>query len=386
MTVEGLPGWLESHVLRGLTAVWREIPAGSERFETLALVARRLFTGFDVAVLPAVTGIAGEPRVVFTARGAIPWSALVVVPELRAPVSSWFARDVAGMDGEVALLLDGLPAEALSWADSALHEQVEAIAGRRLSGWDFSLLIRLEDGRGVLQVSFRPRQPLVLAVTPSIFSSTLPVMFQADLTAKLISGLSPVIGLPVSWIAAHRQDVERLAQEFLEDRNAVSNTRSRVEVGFVPDQISRVDATVNSERFIFQLWLAGYVGIEGRYPEAGLLLGWNTRRLTGVDLELYSETIMDLGDFGLTTRLGGSLPLWKNFRVGLEVEWPEQEIWYRAWWSSNRIRRPYAWWRYNSEYGHNAALGYRINEHISIEIHYDNRYEDKIGLRGILQL
>lgn len=386
MTVDGLPDWLESHVLRGLEAVWREIPDGPERFDTLALVARRLFAGYRVTVLPGRAEAPAEPRVVFAVQEAPPWGVTTVLPELRAPVSSWFARDGAGMDGEIGLLMDGLPTDALSWADSALHEQVETIVNRRLPGWDFALLVRLENGQGVLQVSFRPRQPLVLAVTPSIFSSTLPVMFQSDLTAKLMSGLSPIIGLPVSWIAAHRRDVELLAQEFLEDRNAVSNTRSRVEVGFVPDQVSRVDATVNSERLIFQLWLAAYAGIEGRYPEAGLLLGWNTRQFSGVDLVLYSETIMDLGEYGLTTRLGGNLPLWKNFRVGLEVEWPEQEMWYRAWWSSNRIRRPYAWWRYSSEYGHNAALGYRVNEHISIEIHYDNRYEDKIGLRGILQL
>ncbi len=386
MTVQGVPDWLESHVLRGLKAVWQEIPAGPARFETLVLVARRLFAGYRVAVLPEASGQDGDPRVVFTAQTTIPWSVAPVQPELRAPVASWFARDGAGLDGEIGRLLDGLPVEALSWADSALHDQVDAIVKSRLPGWDFSLLVRLEEGRGVLQISFRPRQPLVLAVTPSIFSSTLPVMFQSDLSAKLISGLSPIIGLPVGWIDLHRQDVERLARNFLEDRNAVSNTRSRVEVAFVPDQVSKVDATVNSERLIFQIWLAAYAGIEGRYPEAGLLLGWNTRRLTGIDLELYSETIMNLGDFGLTSRLGGRIPLWKNFQVGLEVEWPEQEIWYRAWWDSKRVRRLYAWWRYNPEYGNNAALGYRLNEHISIEIHYDNRYEDKIGLRGILQL
>lgn len=386
MTTEGLPPWLESHVLRGLTAVWQEIPAGPDRFETLALVARRLFAGYHVTVLPGAVGRGGDPRVIFTAQTTIPWSVALVLPELRAPVTSWFARDSAGMGGEIEHLLDGLPTEALSWADSALHDQVDAIVRHRLPGWDFSLLVRLEEGHGVLQISFRPRQPLVLAVTPSIFSSTLPVMFQSDLSAKLISGLSPIIGLPVGWIDLHRQDVELLARNFLEDRNAVSNTRSRVEVEFVPDQVSRVDATVNSERLIFQIWLAAYAGIEGRYPEAGLLLGWNTRRYTGIDLELYSETIMDLGDFGLTSRLGGRVPLWKNFRVGLEVEWPEQEIWYRVWWDSNRVRRLYAWWCYSSEYGNNAALGYRLNEHISIEIHYDNRYEDKIGLRGILQL
>jgi hypothetical protein len=80
------------------------------------------------------------------------------------------------------------------------------------------------------------------------------------------------------------------------------------------------------------------------------------------------------------------LKVWENLQAGVEVEWPEQEVWYRAWLTGSRVRRPYAWWRYSPSYGHNAALGYRINEYLSIELHYDERYEDKIGLRGILLL
>jgi hypothetical protein len=262
---------------------------------------------------------------------------------------------------------------------------------RRLPGWDFSLLVKLDAGGDVLQVSFQSRQPLVLAVTPSVFSSTLPVMFQSDLTAKLLPGLSPIIGTPVAWIARHRGDVEFFAKELLEDRNAVSNTRSEVGVDFLPDQVSKVNAVVNSESLIFQIRLTALAGVEGRYPEAEVLAGWNTRRATGVDLELYSETIVDVGNFGLTNRLGFRFPLTRRpragmLRAGVEMEWPSQDAWYRVWWDSQKLRRPYVWWRYNSEYGHNAALGYRLDEHISIEIHYDGRYKDTIGLRGILLL
>jgi hypothetical protein len=172
----------------------------------------------------------------------------------------------------------------------------------------------------------------------------------------------------------------------LEDRNAVSNTRSWVEVTFVPDQVSKVDATVNSERLILQVWLAAYAGVGERYPELGILAGWNTRQWTGIDLELYDEAVVDIGEFGLANRLGLRFPLGRQIRLGAEVEWPEQDLWYRAWWDPGGIRRPYAWWRYSDKGGHNAALGYRINEHISIEIHYDSRYDEKVGIRGILLL
>ena len=393
MTVEGVPKWLEPNVLRGLSAVWSEVPAGEERLrlETLSMVAQRLFPGYTVTISTDNTGgstFPAEPRVFFEARNPVEWRTSLVPPDLRPPISSWFDRDTSNMGEEIVSLLENLPVESLPWVDSALRDRIGELVGLRLPGWDFALLVRLEGGDGVpvLQISFRTKQPLVLAITPSIFSSTLPVMFQTDLTAKLLSGLSPVIGLPVEWIASHRADVELLAQEFLEDRNAVSNTRSKVEVAFVSDQVSKVDATVNSERFIFQIWLAGYAGIEGRYPEMGILLGLNAKQWTGVDVELYNETIMDVGEFGLSNRLGLRFPLWRKFRVGVEMEWPEQEVWYRAWWDSERVRRFYSWWRYSDQYGHNAAIGYRINEHVSIEVHYDARYDEKVGLRGILLL
>jgi hypothetical protein len=398
LTVEGLPDWLTSHALRGLTAVWEEIPpmGGEARFDTLTLVARRLFMGYRVTI--GRPDAKGEPRVFFEAQDAVAWEVQLVSPDLRPPASSWFADDEAGLKEGVGKLLEGLPVDALSWAGEALHGRIAALVEARFPGWTFSLLVRLEDGRsenkssgenkgrGILQLALRPDQPLVLAVMPSIYSSTLPLMFQSDLSARLLSGLSPIIGLPVRWIDRHRGEVELLVRDFLEDRNAVSNTRSQVEVTFVPDQISRLEADVESERFIFRLWMAGYAGMKERYPEAGVLLGWNAKRDLGIDVEFYGELILDVGELELTGRLGGSIPLWKNFRVGLEVEWPDERAWYRVAWTSARIRRPYAWWRWNPTRGHNAALGYRLTEYISIELHYDDRWNDRLGLKGILLL
>jgi len=316
---------------------------------------------------------------------------IIAPPELRAPTDLWFARDIAGMADEISVLLEGLPIDALTWADSALKRQIEHIAEQRLSGWDVSLLARVEAGGeendfSSLQVAFHPRQPLVLAITPSIFSSTLPVMLQSDLKARLIPGMSPIIGLPVEWVSSHQREVELLAQSFLQDRDAVYYTRSNVEVTFVPGQVSRVDAAVNSERFTFQMWFSIYSGVRGRYPEAGVLTGLNTRRWTGLNLEIYNEAIIDITEFELTNRLGMRFNIMNNLHAGLEMEWPDQEVWYRVWWTPDRIRRPYAWWRYSPTLGHNFALGYRINENLSIELHYDKRYENKIGLRGILLL
>lgn len=388
LTISGLPEWLEPSVLRSLEAVWREIPdaPGVDRTGTLSLVAARLFAGYRVNVVPGT----GGPRVSFERGEAPRWSVRVSLPELREPVLSWFSSDMAGLEGEVAPLLAGLPAEALPWADIALRKRIGELLLPRLPGWDFSVQIALGGADAVLTLAFRPRQPLVLAVTPSLYSTTMPVMFQSDLEAKLIPGLSPLIALPVEWVARHRDRVEALAREFLEERNSVSNLRARVNVSFVPGPVSKMDALVDSDRFLFHVWVAAYAGLEGRYPEAGMFLGWNTAHLTGLDLDLYGEAVMELEDFGLRRRLGIRLRPFGDLRVGMEIEWPEGLWFYRVLWDPHRVRRPYLWWRYAPEWGHEASLGYRFNEHLSVEIHYNNENggggEGKMGLRGILSL
>lgn len=383
LTLSGLPEWLEPSVLKSLEAVWREIPEAPnvDRAETLSLVASRLFAGYRVSVAPGSDG----PRVVFEQEKTPRWSVRVSYPELREPVLSWFVSDLRGLDGEVASLLSDLPAEALPWADLSLKKRMGELLEQRLPGWDFSVQAALGNTEAVLTLSFRPRQPLVLAVTPSLYSATMPVMFQSDLEAKLLPGLSPLIALPVEWVAHHRDRVEALAREFLEDRNSVSNLRARVNVSFVPGPVSKMDALVDSDRFLFQVWVAAYAGLEGRYPEAGLFLGWNTEHLTGLDLDLYGEAVVELEDFGVTHRLGVRFRPFGDLRVGMEIEWPEGIWFYRVLWDPHRVRRPYFWWRYAPEWGHEASLGYRFNEHVSVEIHY-NGNDDRIGLKGILSL
>jgi len=56
------------------------------------------------------------------------------------------------------------------------------------------------------------------------------------------------------------------------------------------------------------------------------------------------------------------------------------------------LGRPFFGWRHAPGWGHEASLGYRFNEHLSVEIHYSGIGEDrgekkeKLGLRGVLSL
>lgn len=224
LSVSGLPAWLEPAVRRSLDAVWNEIPKdpGVDREGTLSTVAGRLFAGYDVEV----RGRGDGPAVRFNPEARTSWDVELRLPEFRGALSEWFRADVDGLTEEVAALLRPLPEAALTWADEALRARIAEALEARTPGWDFSLQVAFSPAGGRLTISFRPGTPLVLAVTPSIYSRTIPVMFQSDLQAKLVTAFSPLIGLPVSWVAHHRADTERMAREFLEERHSVENMRA----------------------------------------------------------------------------------------------------------------------------------------------------------------
>ena len=385
LEVFGLPEWLKPAVVRSLSAVWDEIPRGVnvDREGTLGLVAKRLFLGYDAGVS---TDGKGEPIVRFTPQDGMRWEVRASIPELREMAAAWFTSDIQGMEEEAAALLRGLPSAALAWADGALKGALASLIEKRLPGWEFSVQATLGDTEGTLTITFRPEPPLVLALKPALSSRTIPAMFRSDLEARLIPGFSPLIGLPVAWVERHRAGVEEAARAFLEERNAVDNMRAKVDVTFTPGPVSGLDARVDSSRFLFQVWVAAYAGLKGRYPEAGVFFGWNTAHLTGLDLELYIEGILDLDDFGWTQRLGARAQFFHDFWAGMEREWPEEKWFYRIQWGGGHVRRPYLWWRWNPDAGHEAAVGYRVDGHISIEVYYDGTGSDKVGVRGLWSL
>ena len=384
LSVSGIPEWLEGAVSRSLNAVWNEIPDSPEidRYATLELVAKRLFAGYDVKV----SSKRDMPAVIFFVNDEIVRPDVkIIMPELRGMSIEWFNNDISGLSEDIAEILDCVPVNALTWADEALRERVNVIINERLPGWEFSQQIYISSEAALINISFRPSSKMILALKPEIYSRTIPSMFRTDLEAKLLSEFSPLIGIPVEWSEKHKAEIERHARLFLEDRNAVDNMRAQVNINFHAQKISGLEAVVDSQDFMFQLWVDAYAGIENKYPELGAFFGLRSR--LDFHPEVYIETIFSLDDFDVVTRFGTRFELMNNFFAGVEIQWPESEYFLRMQYIPVKIRRPYAWWRWSPELKeHEAAFGYRVDEHVSIEIYYDSKNEDKIGLRGMWHL
>ncbi|MBQ7593000.1 MAG: hypothetical protein IJU48_01450 [Synergistaceae bacterium] len=385
LSAAGVPEWLEPAVIRSLNAVWSEIPNEPEidREGTLALVAQRLFAGYDVQVKPN----RDEPAVIFTANDEkkISTDVKIIKPELRGIAQEWFDADVSGLPDEILRLINNLPQSALTWSDEALRERINLFVKEILPGWEFSMQIFLAPASTLINLSFRPGNPMILAVKPALYSRTIPAIFRSDIEARLIPELSPLIGVPVKWAEAHKLDVENFARVYIKERHSVENLRAKLNVKFLPGTVSNLEAGVDSEDFVFNLWVAAYAGIEGRYPEIGAFFAF--RPSMKFNPEFYFEAVFSLSDFDEVHRLGGRFELFNNVWLGAEVQWPENKYFIRFLYNPVRVHKPYFWWRWSPELEvHEMALGYRLDEHVSIELYYDTEGEDKFGLRGLWHL
>ncbi|GAB1487233.1 hypothetical protein MASR2M79_22890 [Aminivibrio sp.] len=385
--VEGVPPWLRERMERSAETVWSEIASGEEAggqkaLSLLSMVSERVFTGFSV--VEAVRD--GQDVLLRLEPGEkIPWVVEIASPQLSPPVSSWFQEDVSGLEKKIAELLPLLPLDALTWADLSLRDAIASIAAAQVPGWTPGLLVKLQDGRRILQISFAPRPPLVLAIVPKVYSSSLPVMLRSDLRENMLRTLAPVVGLPIEWAGANSKRIEALAEGKLLDSNTVGNTRATVEVHFQPGQIAPANAEVESPRYSIRAWVAAYAGSDTKFPEIGLHLGRKFVPFSGLTMELYGEWLLSANDFSLESRWGVRWSPWKHIMAGVEQAYPGSVTWYRLWFEGG-VNAPYAWWRISEDGDHSAGIGYRINGRISLELHYDGRDDEKISLKAISDL
>ena len=241
------------------------------------------------------------------------------------------------------------------------------------------------EGGVILDLSFIPEQPLTLAVTTRINSSSIPAILHSNLKNDLLKGYAPVIGIPVPWLDKHADDLASIGRDLLLEESLVSVSKADPLITADTGVVSNIEVELESRRYAGRLWMAVYAGAQDRYPEVGVHLGRRIQILPHWDMELYGELILQLNDWGLEKRLGLRWPLWRNVWIG--GEWSDMGD---TWWGrldfESWARRPYAWLRYSEDNDVGAALGYHINDYISVEVLYDSRFEDTWNVRAVLNL
>jgi hypothetical protein len=372
---------------RSLSAVLEHIPKNETdeaKARLVTVVANRLLAGY------AVEGVSfdadGDLSVSLKASSdETSWDVAIIRPNLIAPVDGWFESDTEGIASQLRPLMTGIPIEALSWGDADIKGAVEDLCAQRLPGWRVSLMVRGTPDGAVLEISFVPEQPLTLAVTSSISSSSMPAMLHSSLRDDLMAGFSPVIGIPVAWLDLHRGDFEEMGRAILGREPLVDRAKASTEMTVAVGPVTELQIDMESRRYAVWVWMAVYAGAEGKYPEVGLHFGRRAQILPRWDMELYAELITPLDDFSLESRLGMRWSPWRNVWLGGEWSDSRDTWWARASFDS-RQRSPYGWVRYSEGGDANAAVGYRINDFISVEVHYDSRDDSPWNVRALINL
>ena len=372
---------------RSLSAVLEHIPKNETdeaKARLVTVVANRLLVGYAVESVSFEAD--GDLSVSLKASSdETSWDVAIIRPNLSAPVDGWFESDTEGIASQLRPLMTGIPIEALSWGDADIKGAVEDLCAQRLPGWRVSLMVRGTPDGAVLEISFVPEQPLTLAVRSSISSSSMPAMLHSSLRDELMAGFSPVIGIPVAWLDLHREDFEEMGRAILGREPLVDRAKASTEMTVEVGPVTELQIDMESRRYAVWVWMAVYAGAEGKYPEVGLHFGRRAQILPRWDMELYAELITSLDDFSLESRLGMRWSPWRNVWLGGEWSDTRDTWWARASFDS-RQRSPYGWVRYSEDGDANAAVGYRINDFISVEVHYDSRDDSPWNVRALINL
>lgn len=388
LTVDGVPVWMASAAERSLAAVYEHIDPSSSvstKEELLRLVVSRLLRGYEASKISFADGV--RVSLVRKDGGPAPrWRVVIAPPELSPPISGWFASDVDGLSGQISDLLADASIDAMTWADVDLKAAIDLMIEDRLPGWRASLLARTEDDSEILEVALTPEQPLALAVSPQISSSSIPVMLHSTLKEGLLKGLSPVIGVPVAWLEVHSGDLAMMTADVISGDYIIDKGKVVATVTPEVGQVSTLDIELESKRYSAWVWMGAYAGAQDRYPEIGVRFGRGFRLIPGWDMELYGELITQIDNFSIESRVGVG---WTPFRgVWIGGEWSSSDDlwWLRARYDQGRRFRPYAWLRASEGGDLNAAVGLRLTDHLSIEILYDSRFGDQWNARALVNM
>ncbi len=383
------PGWLDTSVRRGLDAVWAELQRGQlsqgVALRTLERVAQRLFPGFQVEL--------SGGTVVLTPLESWQWTLSVAMPlgndgqSLAPPLGQWMAQDVAQLERELSVQLQEVPPQALNWASDAFRDLFDQILAEATPGWYGSAAVREGEGNSpILEVQLFPRQPLVLAISPSAISTSLPQLAMEHINDQVLSQLSPLVGLPVAWVSRHQEAVAQWVDSAQGQKGLLKQLQAEVRSQITSRPILRVDASVESRTYSFRGWLSVHAGSGDAQPEIGVHLGRLFPLGSGIRGEFYLQGRTFLSDWEVEGRLGFRFSPLRELWLGLERSTGSDEHWwYHLWLGGGRIG-PYGWGRYSDDDDFEGALGYRLNRTFSLELFYDSRREDRLSLRAVSDL
>lgn len=241
-------------------------PVQQEYATLLSDIADRVLTGYYLQSTELT--IDKESELVLKIR---PWNAAIRNVEVDLKFSGIEEQTSELLESKLPTLkqqlndtIFGASVDASDWADGVLRKIVRQQVEEALPEFKVAVDLVNEHKKTVVQVVIYPVGQLVRNIEYSMRSDAIPNILLMKLKHKYADECNKLRGLPVSYVARQKQEIEEFLLSKLRNEQEILEYDLKPQVTITPDADMSIEFLINSDKY--KVWFEGYGDI-GRGEE-----------------------------------------------------------------------------------------------------------------------
>lgn len=241
-------------------------PVQQEYATLLSDIADRVLTGYYLQSTELT--IDKESELVLKIR---PWNAAIKNVEVDLKFSGIEEQTSELLESKLPTLkqqlndtIMGASVDASDWADGVLRKIVRQQVEEALPEFKVAVDLVNEHKKTVVQVVIYPVGQLVRNIEYSMRSDAIPNILLMKLKHKYADECNKLRGLPVSYVARQKQEIEEFLLSKLRNEQEILEYDLKPQVTITPDADMSIEFLINSDKY--KVWFEGYGDI-GRGEE-----------------------------------------------------------------------------------------------------------------------
>ena len=243
------------------------IKSAQQEYATLLSdIADRVLTGYYLQSTELTIG--KESELVLKIR---PWNAAIRNVEVDLKFSGIEEQTSELLESKLPTLkqqlndtIFGASVDASDWADGVLRKIVRQQVEEALPEFKVAVDLVNEHKKTVVQVVIYPVGQLVRNIEYSMRSDAIPNILLMKLKHKYADECNKLRGLPVSYVARQKQEIEEFLLSKLRNEQEILEYDLKPQVTITPDADMSIEFLINSDKY--KVWFEGYGDI-GRGEE-----------------------------------------------------------------------------------------------------------------------
>ena len=221
-------------------------------------VGDRVFTGYELQRADLVLG--GTTHIQLYVR---PWSQTIEQAEIDLQFSGVEQQTAVLLEAKLPLLrkqleqtINGASLDASDWAGGVLRKLVREQVEQALPEFKAAVDLVQEQDRTVVQVIIYPVGQLVRQVDYELRSEAIPNLLLMQLKYKYLTECDRLRGLPVAYVAKHRQELEQYLIDKLLLEPEIRNYQLKPVIYMTPGTNLELRIMLDSNKY--KIWFEGY--------------------------------------------------------------------------------------------------------------------------------